>query len=137
WLLAFVAAGIAMVLVWIRLVRCSLRATGPTGAAWVLGRWPWIARGAGLGAAVAALYVITCWVCSELIGVQAPHGDGWPLLEMSRNIGLQQGTWVVLSVLVAPPVEELLFRGVAYGGYRKSLGPIWAAVLTTGIFRPA
>ena len=31
-------------------------------------------------------------------------------------------------------IEELLFRGVLYGGYRQSLGPRKAAVLVTLIF---
>jgi len=35
---------------------------------------------------------------------------------------------------MAPPLEEMLFRGVLYGGYRKSFGPVRAAVFTTLLF---
>ena len=38
------------------------------------------------------------------------------------------------ALLLAPPIEELLFRGVLYGGYRRSLGAPAAAALTTSIF---
>jgi len=39
-----------------------------------------------------------------------------------------------MALLVAPVVEELLFRGVVYGGYRSSYGPVRAALLTTTVF---
>jgi uncharacterized protein len=39
-----------------------------------------------------------------------------------------------MALLLAPPVEEMLFRGVLYGGYRKSLGATGATWLTTSIF---
>jgi membrane protease YdiL (CAAX protease family) len=41
---------------------------------------------------------------------------------------------MVNALLLAPPIEELLFRGVAYGGYRRSFGPTLAAALSTSIF---
>ena len=37
-------------------------------------------------------------------------------------------------LLFSPLIEECLFRGILYGGYRRSFGPLWAAVLSTGIF---
>jgi membrane protease YdiL (CAAX protease family) len=41
----------------------------------------------------------------------------------------------VFGILAAAPLaEEPLFRGLLYGGYRRSFGPIWAAVLTTAMF---
>jgi membrane protease YdiL (CAAX protease family) len=38
------------------------------------------------------------------------------------------------ALFLAPPLEEMLFRGVMYGGYRQSLGPTRSAWLTTTIF---
>jgi hypothetical protein len=53
---------------------------------------------------------------------------------MALTPGLPQGIWVLGGVLLAPLIEELFFRGVLYGGYRKSLGPVLAFVITTLIF---
>jgi membrane protease YdiL (CAAX protease family) len=53
---------------------------------------------------------------------------------MAFEPGLPGIVWDMVAVLLAPPVEEILFRGVLYGGYRKSFGPGWAAILTTAIF---
>jgi membrane protease YdiL (CAAX protease family) len=53
---------------------------------------------------------------------------------MASTPGVSQLVWIMLALVLAPPIEELLFRGVLYGGYRKSFGASTAAVLTTGIF---
>jgi hypothetical protein len=53
---------------------------------------------------------------------------------MSMTKGLPQILWIIMALFLAPPLEELLFRGVLYGGYRKSLGATGAAWLTTSIF---
>ena len=37
-------------------------------------------------------------------------------------------------MLLVPFLEEVLFRGVLYGGYRRSFGAFWATALTTGFF---
>ena len=42
--------------------------------------------------------------------------------------------WLIMVLVFAPFIEELLFRGVMYGGYRSSLGPVRAAILSTLIF---
>jgi membrane protease YdiL (CAAX protease family) len=36
--------------------------------------------------------------------------------------------------VLGPIVEEMLFRGIIYGGYHRSLGPVVAAVLTIVLF---
>ena len=48
--------------------------------------------------------------------------------------GLTKIVWLATVMLWAPLIEELLFRGVLYGGYRRSFGPTRAALLTTLIF---
>jgi membrane protease YdiL (CAAX protease family) len=51
---------------------------------------------------------------------------------------LRPGFWrlpsLVAMVLFYPTAEEILFRGILFGGSRKSFGPVWAAVLTTFLF---
>jgi len=41
---------------------------------------------------------------------------------------------VLLAVLIAPPLEEFLFRGVMYGGLRSRLPPPVAAAIVTVLF---
>jgi len=48
--------------------------------------------------------------------------------------GLQQWIWLLAGLLFAPVAEELLFRGVLYGGYRRSFGKIAATLITTSTF---
>ena len=72
------------------------------------------------------------WLTVLLTPTQA-SGVG-PLTEMATKPGLSRTLWVLLALLWAPPVEELLFRGVAYGGLHRSWGPVWAAVVTTVVF---
>jgi hypothetical protein len=70
---------------------------------------------------------------SALSGQPSEHETS-PMITMATTPGLPQLVWVFTAVALAPPVEELLFRGILYGGYRKSLGPAAAAALTTFIF---
>jgi membrane protease YdiL (CAAX protease family) len=81
---------------------------------------------AGLG--TAAVYLV--------LGVLArlrPESVG-PLAQAATAGGLSRLIWAVLAVLVAPPTEELLFRGVLYAGLSRSWGAHAAAVATTALF---
>ena len=51
----------------------------------------------------------------------------------------QQGSWAILvlflvAVLMAPPLEEVLFRGVLYPPTRKKFSPMIAVLATTVLF---
>ncbi len=48
---------------------------------------------------------------------------GWP-----RHI------WVLLALLVAPPVEEFVFRGVLFAGFSRSWGPYVSGLIVTVVF---
>jgi hypothetical protein len=54
--------------------------------------------------------------------------------KMAMTPGFPRVLWMLAVLAVAPFIEELLFRGVLYGGYRRSFGPAGAAVLSTFIF---
>jgi membrane protease YdiL (CAAX protease family) len=56
---------------------------------------------------------------------------------MARAVGsgaLALALWVALAVLVAPPVEELVFRGVLLAGFARTWGGAVAAPLVTLLF---
>jgi len=123
------SSGIAMILVARILVRSSLRDTSAIGAAWVGGPWRNIIKGLAVGLFIAASSYTICMLLSPLQFRQFIH------LERMLGIpGLFQVLNGVTIIVIGPFSEEILFRGVLYGGYRKSLGAIGAAVLTTGLF---
>lgn len=112
-----IVGGIAMLRATRSLPREILSDGSPIGAAWVLGSRKRILEGLCLG----ALLGLTAAILSHYhrpLGGPAPFG-------LAR---------IFAAVVLAPVVEELLFRGLLYGGYRRSFGPVWAGVLTTVIF---
>jgi membrane protease YdiL (CAAX protease family) len=48
---------------------------------------------------------------------------GWPLF-----------LWAVLALMLAPPIEEFLFRGVLFSGLSNALGTYAAALITCFVF---
>jgi membrane protease YdiL (CAAX protease family) len=109
-----VAAGAAMLLASRSLPREALSDRSPVGAAWSVGSTKDIAQGSGFG-------ILAGLAISVLSEHQATH----------HAYGLIK---TVAAVALAPPVEEMLFRGLLYGGYRRSFGPVWAAAVTTFLF---
>jgi membrane protease YdiL (CAAX protease family) len=128
--LATIAGGVAMVLISFSRIRQPLKDTSPTGAAWVIGSRRSIIQGLVTGA------IAGCCYCAFAIIFRHAKSDAsiGPIAMMAVTPGLPQLLWFVLVLITAPVVEELLFRGVLYGGYRSSFGPVWATVLTTAIF---
>lgn len=112
-----------------RLVGPQLGDRSPTGAAWATGTLSQNLRGALAGFMTAVGYA--------LLSTLSPPEENLkmgPLAEMALQPGFKQVMWIAAALLLAPFVEEFLFRGVLYGGYCRSFGPIWAAVLSALIF---
>jgi membrane protease YdiL (CAAX protease family) len=109
------------------LVRKSLADPQPTGAAWLAGSPRAWLESAALGAAIASLvFLFALFVPpSEQVG---------PFAELATRPGAGQVIWLVFALLLAPLLEELLFRGLVLGGMAKSLGVRWAVVITTALF---
>jgi membrane protease YdiL (CAAX protease family) len=129
-LLALVLGGGAMIFLSSALIPRHLRNTSADGAAWVPGPWGAIAKAFVLGLAVGAC----AWGICSAMKIHVVYKNLGPLARMALTPGSPQIIWGILAILLAPPVEELLFRGVLYGGYRKSFGPQRAAIFTTLIF---
>ncbi len=127
---AMLVSGIVMWLVSRALLRNDLRDSSPTGAAWAFGSWKQITQGLAVGLAIGVAYFALCLSP----GASVWEGTSGPIATMAVTPGLSQWLWLAMALVFAPLIEELLFRGVVYGGFRKSLGPLWAAVWTTFIF---
>jgi membrane protease YdiL (CAAX protease family) len=111
----------------------ALRDTGPTGGAWVAGRATHVVLALALGLVVG--------LCAHALNQFArsyvprlPFKDFVPLVSMMRRPNPWPWLAVSSALLLGPTFEELLFRGLLYGGYRKSFGPTPAALITTALF---
>lgn len=121
-LLTFSIAG-ALTFILMRLIYWRTHATGvprlfgPQYARAL--RW---GMGGGAVAAIAGIAYLSFVFHSEFL-VQS--------LRANLMIGKQIAPWlVVLAVVVAPMCEEFIFRGLIFGGLRRSLG-LWPAVLAS------
>jgi membrane protease YdiL (CAAX protease family) len=124
-----VISGFVMLMMALTRIRPHLRDTTPTGAAWTVGKVKENAFGVVAGVLTAIGYAF-------LINLFPPPDEmaRGPLTRMAITPGAQQLVWVVVAILLAPIIEECLFRGILYGGYRRSFGHTRATMLSTFIF---
>ncbi len=122
--------GFIMILVSSVLVPTHLKDISRTGAAWVLGRWEAIAKGLIIGLIIG----MGDEILVMSVKYHAVYKGLKPIVQASLTPGFPQILWVLAAVLIAPPIEEMLFRGVLYGGFCKSFGPMWATTFTTFVF---
>lgn len=124
------SGGGAMLLMALSMPREALTDTGVFGAAWVCGTPKQLASGLGAGIVLAMAYLSL----AKLFGPGWLHGSSNPMERLASTKGISQLIFQLSTIVLAPLTEEPLFRGVLYGGYRRSFGPTGAAVLTTLIF---
>ena len=123
-------SAIAMLKFCVVRVRDSLSDRSPNGAAWVYGTARENAKGLVVGVLIGLSGLVVAAI-ADAIGI---HATPSPMAEIYSKPGAPQLVWVALALFLAPPTEELLFRGVMYGGFRASVGARWAAILTIAIF---
>jgi membrane protease YdiL (CAAX protease family) len=63
-----------------------------------------------------------------------PGGELGPLASAAIAGGWARHVWAVLAVVVAPPVEEFVFRGVLLTGFRRSWGLAPAGAFVSVLF---
>ncbi len=68
-----------------------------------------------------------------LVGYFVPEGDN-DLLRMLRSSRMAVYTIVILATFTAPLVEEVVYRGVLYSAFQRSVGVKWAVFIVTLMF---
>lgn len=136
WILLMVPiiSGITMMKVSAWLARQSLRDTTPEGAAWVGGSRLAIATGLLFGLIIGTAAHFFGGLIGPLVN---PHVRHWDLLlsnGAASGTEIEQLVGQAMRNLVGPAFEELEFRGIIYGGFRRSFGSKWATVVSTLIF---
>ena len=89
-----------------------------------------VAKGLVAGLALGAAAVLL----TKGVRHHVNHRDLDALARMALTPGWLQAIAVGVAVLLGPVTEEILFRGVLYGAYCKTMGSAMAAVLTTCLF---
>jgi membrane protease YdiL (CAAX protease family) len=125
-----VGGAVGMFIMAFVLVPEYLRDRSPTGAAWVRGEWRDAGKGLALGLILGAAGLM---VLNYLERFGDPNSAG-PLTKMATSSTSGFVIWILAALVLAPLVEEPLFRGVLYGGFRRSFGVMAAGIITSAIF---
>lgn len=129
-----VIVGLVLAAVWAVLfawyyARPVLRDPGPQGVAWR----PAVLRGYTLAALLAVLLILFAILVERLYPPDLSRLTG-PAEQLARAQGVPFGIFLVCVVFIAPPLEEFVFRGVAFAAVAHSFGTSAAVVLTTLAF---
>ncbi|HEX3627807.1 MAG TPA: tetratricopeptide repeat protein [Verrucomicrobiae bacterium] len=130
-------AWLGMVLAAVRLIPMEIKKVGPTGPAWVLGRWENLIKGLMVGCIIGVASRLWDVLNQAHVRHNAQFQNSQfvdPIYRALETPGAIQLLAIATLVLLVPAVEEMMFRGILYGGYRKSFGPISAALVTTVAF---
>ncbi|GAB3454419.1 hypothetical protein GCM10027321_05710 [Massilia terrae] len=123
--LSFVGAGAIVY----ALVRLAYRRSRTAGVPAILAGQPLQSLAWGLGAGLAA-------ACVGVAYLYFLKSTPW-FVEMAQAraaSGIQAAWLVALAVLAAPLFEEFIFRGLVFGGLRRSGGLLPSMVLSAGLF---
>ncbi|MFQ5801587.1 MAG: lysostaphin resistance A-like protein [Candidatus Methylomirabilales bacterium] len=108
----------------------SIKGRSRDGIGWSLGEPAYLLSGLVIGVALGIGYLS---IASVLVPPDPDMARG-PLAEMAITPGLSQLSWVFIAIVLAPPLEEFLFRGVLFSGIARSWGQSIAALLVTALF---
>jgi membrane protease YdiL (CAAX protease family) len=125
-----IAGGVGTILASLCLFPRALKDRSSKGAAWVFGNWSGIVQALALGFVLGA----GASLMSMLTKHHVRHRDLDTLAQMALTPGWSRAIALGVAVLLGPTTEEILFRGVMFGGYYKSMGFAGAATLTTILF---
>ncbi len=125
----FVVGGPAVVLVTRALQPAPTMKEAFAPLGWVKVKPALMLKGAALGVGMALVF-------GYAVEAVFPPGDTpeGPLIQAASAPGWQRIVFVVLAVILAPVVEEFLFRGVMFTGMTRSWGKWPAAVVVTLLF---
>jgi membrane protease YdiL (CAAX protease family) len=123
-------SGFVLVLLVRYFARGAIGGRSAEGIAWSGGTVAELTLGGLVGGLLGLGYVL---VASWLFPPPPDFSIG-PLARLALTPGLARLCWVVLGLALAPPLEELLFRGVLFSGLARSWGRGAGAVLSTVLF---
>jgi uncharacterized protein len=108
----------------------SLLATAREELGWGPSKPRHLVLGFGFGLALAAAYLLG----APLLAKSPRLSDMGILSQLASAGGLARAVWAFAGVILGPPLEEFLFRGVLFSGLARSWGRMAAVLGTTVIF---
>ena len=121
---------LVMLMLALLLFRGHLRENSHQGAAWRFGTFRQWLVGFFLGSTIS---LVSLFVISWGFPPDDFQQTG-PLTQMAMAPGLPRMIWFIFALLLAPVVEELLFRGIVFAGFCRWLGVIGGGIATTFLF---
>lgn len=100
------------------------------GAAWQTGTPRGVLIGLAVGVVVAVGYLSLAKFLLPWVHVTSLP----PMLAAASRAGSPQMFWIICIVMLAPVIEEPLFRGIMFAGFSRSFGTTRAAIMTTSLF---
>ncbi len=79
------------------------------------------------------LILVAFFAIAGLVGYLIPEGDN-DLLRMLRSSRMAVYLVVILATFTAPLIEEVVYRGILYSAFQRSVGVKWAVVIVTLMF---
>ena len=100
------------------------------GASWVLGSYNHIFIGCFLGVIIACVTLICDYLLTQEVGLK--------LFSFNKTKAFFRISFLIpfyiVQLTITPIAEELLFRGILFGGFNKSFGVLWSVIITTVSF---
>jgi len=114
--------------------RRAIRSSGGWQRAFGWGRPRWLDLALGAGGAVAEFIARIVVAILLLAAVPALRGHAESNVDLSDRSGFGIAVLLILAVLVAPPVEELIFRGVLLRALMRRIRFWPAALISCALF---
>lgn len=121
-------AGVLTLLLFTKLYLRDLKANSHDSGLRPVAR-KWLLVSGAVGALLGLMFL-------TLAGLNPPEAsfEPGPLMRMASSSSAGLAVWTVLAILLAPPVEEFLFRGILFTGFSRKWGNLVAAALVSLVF---
>jgi len=97
------------------------------GVAWRPASWGAYSVAALCAAGITALVLLMF----RLIPPDMSKLEALPMAKLYESSGVAALPFLAVALIVGPALEELVFRGLAFGGLAARFGPGWAGIVTT------
>lgn len=113
-----------------RYAKSWIREAGATGIAWCPASWR---GGYGIASLLAVLLAGLAIAVEHFLPANPGQLTG-PMQQLEASHGLPHVLFVLMVIAIAPPLEEFIFRGVAFAAVVRGFGTVTATITTTLAF---
>lgn len=84
--------------------------------------------------ALAAIATAAAWILVATLLPRPSQSQYGPLAKIMQTPGAWRYALAFMGIVLAPPAEELFFRGVLLAGYVRRFGLVTGSIITTVLF---